>query len=224
MYVNWKLLGLFLPTAILCMSSMLAHADTIPVFNTGVDSSGSLLPLGAIDPNWTIISGPGITSPAPAYVLTNQRNLDGTYYATKDSQWIWASANGVAGTNSPYTFQLQFDLTNFNPNTVVISGSWGVDNLGSIELNGAPAIGTGALSLTNSDNFVSPNAFTITAGFHSGINTLDIQATDLGVVGGLDITALVATGTPVVPLPASAWLLLSGLGALGTCLRMKRGA
>jgi len=213
---------LFAATVLLSAAGAV-HAS-VPVFNTGVTSTGSLLPLGAVDPNWTIVSGPGVTSPAPAYVLTSQRNPLGTYYTTTDSQWIWANANGVAGTNSPYTFQLQFDLTNFDPNTFVVSGAWGVDNLGSIELNGAPAIGSGALTLTNSSNFTSPNLFTITGGFHSGINTLDIQVTDLGYVGGLDVTALVATGTPTVPLPAAGWLMLSGIAGLGAFVRQKRAA
>ncbi len=224
MNINLKLLPVMLTAATLSLTSTLTLADTIPVFNTGVTSTGSLLPLGAVDPNWTIISGPGVTSPAPAYVLTSQRNPLGTYYTTTDSQWIWANANGVAGTNSPYTFQLQFDLTDFTPNSVVVSGAWGVDNVGSIELNGAPEIGTGALTLTSSTNFTSPNLFTITRGFHSGLNTLDIQATDLGYVGGLDVTALVATGTSVVPLPASGLLMLSGMAGLGAIVRKRRAA
>lgn len=201
----------------------LAHAANIPVFNTGVSASGTLLPLGAVDPNWSIVSGPGVTAPQAAYVLTSQRNPVGTYYPTSDSQWIWAAASGVAGVGSPYTFELKFNLAGFDPATVTISGAWGVDNLGTIELNGAPAIGTG-LSLTNPSNFTAPNPFSITGGFIAGINTLDIVATDQGFVGGVDVTALIATGAPIspVPEPGACAMMIAGLGMLIIMKRARR--
>jgi hypothetical protein len=128
---------------------------------------------------------------------------------------VWVNASGAAGTGSPYTFQLTFDLTGFNPATATISGAWGVDNDGSILLNGSTPAGSGALTLDGGDNHSNYQAFhdfQITGGFGSGINTLDFLATDLGILGGLNVNSLVGT-VSAVPEPGS--LVLSGIGALG---------
>ena len=190
-----------------------AAAGSISLFNTGVNASGTPLPGGSSDPHWSIIAGPGITSPIPAVVLDNQQV--GTYAQSPNSAWVWVNASGVAGTNSPYTFQLTFDLTGFNPAMATISGSWGVDNDGSILLNGSTPVGSGALALDggdNASNYLSFHDFQITGGFVSGINTLDFLSTDLGVIGGLNVNSLVGTVSSV-PEPGS--LVLSGIGALG---------
>jgi hypothetical protein len=36
-----------------------AAAAVIPLFNTGVDATGTPLAVGTLDSHWTIISGPG---------------------------------------------------------------------------------------------------------------------------------------------------------------------
>ena len=203
-----------------------AWSATVPSFSTGVNSDGSLVALGGLDPHWTIVAGPGISSPRSALVLTNQRNSLGSYYVTTDSRWVWATSSGVAAVNLPYTFELSFDLSGFDPNAVSITGSWGVDNLGTIRVDGAPAIGTGALSLTNPSNFTVPNAFSLTGGFHDGLNTIDIQAIDQGFVGGLDVTALAITAAPIpsIPEPGTAPIMMVGGAVLCWFLRRRRVA
>jgi hypothetical protein len=126
-----------------------ANAGGITLFNTGVDASGTPLPRRSLDPHWSIIAGPGITSPTPAVVLPNQGTSipNFPYAQSPDSEWVWVHANGVAGTNVPYVFQLTFNLTGFNPATATLSGSWSVDNDGTILLNGSAPVGSGALSL-----------------------------------------------------------------------------
>jgi len=186
-----------------------ANADSISLFNTGVDSSGVPLAGGSDDTHWTIVSGPGVTSPAPAVVVTNQSPF-GSYAQDPNSAWIWVKASGAAGINSPYTLRMTFDLTGLNPNTAMISGSWGADNNGMILLNGSTPSGTGTLSLSGTDgsNFASFHSFTITGGFVAGVNTLDFVVTDTGNPGGLNVNSLV--GTAVVPEPSAIALMLVG--------------
>jgi hypothetical protein len=187
-----------------------ADAGAISLFNTGVNSSGVPLAGGSDDSHWTIISGPGITSPASAVVVNNQSPY-GLYAQNPHSTWIWVNASGNAGINSPYTIEETFNLTGETPNTAVISGSWGADNNGMILLNGTQAKGTGTLALfdTNNNNFGSFHSFTITGGFVAGVNTLDFVVTDTGNPGALNVNSLIGTAS-VVPEPSTLTMLLVG--------------
>jgi hypothetical protein len=187
-----------------------ADAGAISLFNTGVDASGVPLAGDSDDPHWTIISGPGITSPAPAIVVSNQSPF-GLYAQNSNSRWIWVNASGDAGTNSPYTIRETFALTGENPNTAMISGSWGVDNTGMILLNGSTPVGTGSLALlgNTNNNFESFHGFTITGGFVAGVNTLDFVVTDAANPGALNVNSLVGTVSSV-PEPAASTLMLVG--------------
>jgi hypothetical protein len=220
--VTWRLA----PVLVLFLGAP-ASADVITTFNTGVNASGNPLAGGSADPHWSIIAGPGIPSPVPGVVLSNQQI--GTYAQSPNARWIWANASGVAGTNSPYTFRLTFDLTGFNPATAILSGAWGVDNDGAILLNGTTPLGTGALTLDGgavTDNFATFHSFQITGGFIPGVNVLDVQATDLGVIGGLNVNSLVLTATPAlspaVPEPSTLLMLAVGIvAAAGHGLRRR---
>jgi hypothetical protein len=67
------------------------------LFNTGVDASRAELPPGSLDPHWTIITGPGITTPVPAVVTNTQV----TYASSPDSQWIWVNEPGARADRTP---------------------------------------------------------------------------------------------------------------------------
>jgi hypothetical protein len=195
-------------------------AGAISLFNTGVNSSGVPLAGGSSDPHWTIISGPGITSPTPAVVVSNQSPF-GLYAQNPNSKWIWVNASGDASINSPYTIRETFNLTGENPNTAMISGSWGVDNTGMILLNGSTPLGTGTMALpgNTTNNFESFHSFTITGGFVAGVNTLDFVVTDLANPGALNVNSLV--GTVGVPEPSAISLMLVGWISLLAYRRVK---
>jgi len=197
-----------------------AAAQTVALFNTGVDAAGALLPGGSIDPHFQVVSGPGITAPVAARVLTSQSPL-GTYVQSPLSRWIWVNADGVAGFNSPYAFELQIDLTGVDPQTVTVSGRWAVDNLGSMLLNGATPVGSGEFTIPTATGFTSLHPFTITGGFIDGLNRLDFVVTDVGLVGGLDVTDLVVgvSAVPEAPALASA---MAGLATMAFMLRRRR--
>jgi hypothetical protein len=218
---NWK----FATSPVLCLllsagvtSHKEASAANVVLFNTGVSTTGTQLAAGASDSHWKVVAGPGITTPINAVVVTTQSPL-GSYFGTADSRWIWTDAASGYGVNlnSPFTFRLQFDLTGFDPATTVITGAWGVDDLGSIRVNGVAPVGTGAFSITG---FNTPRTFVINGGFVSGLNTLDVLATNTGAWGAFNMTALTGTAS-LVPELRTYEAMVIGLLAFGLLFRQK---
>lgn len=173
--------------------------DIMPrVWNTGADPNAATLPPGAADPHWRLIAGPGVDGPRPPFVVTEQ-HPGGAYFPTSDSMWIWQDAAGTADAGSPYTFRLPVDLTGYNP-AVTISGAWGVDNDGTITLNGQPPAGMGTFALTGGDvhdNYNLQHPFTINGGFVPGINNLDFHVTNVDGPAALNVTRLMLDATPL---------------------------
>jgi hypothetical protein len=176
--------------------------DVMPrVWNTGADANADTLALGASDTHWQLIAGPGVADPRPPFVVTDQ-HPGGAYFPSTDSMWIWQDAAGGGDFNTPYTFRLPIDLSGLDPSSATLSGAWGVDNDGTILLNGQAPTGPGTLgtfSLTGAahDNYNVEHPFSITGGFVPGINTLDIQVTNADGPAGLNVTRLSISGTPV---------------------------
>lgn len=107
--------------------------------STGVDESGYALPEEEVDPHYTLLENPNdpgstdtwVHSPNPAAWLPN----------SETSQWIAPAVNTVdaAGPDPTiYVYSLPFTLPQ-GTSQIMISGLWGVDNLGSLRINGVPA-------------------------------------------------------------------------------------
>jgi hypothetical protein len=171
--------------------------DTMPrTWNTGVDFNAATLPAGAADQHWQVVGGPGIGAPQLAVVVADQ-HPGGAYFPTTDSMWIWQDVAG-SGLATTYTYQLTIDLSGLDPSTVTLAGAWGVDNDGTITLNGSPPVGTGTFTLTNAahDNYNVVHPFAITGGFKAGTNTLDVEVSNIDGPGALNVTQLTMSGTP----------------------------
>lgn len=192
----------------------------IRTFNTGVDDAGNLLPGGAVDPHYTLISSPDPLSPGPnAFVVApgwaNGYPLPpgGIWLAQgPSSNWIAPKADQSwpANLQGYYTYRTTFDLTGFYPSSAVLTGRWTSDDFGvDILING---ISTGI-------NYYADATFTrwtapweIRTGFKEGLNTLDfVVANTLGLYRSpTGLRVEISGWAQEVPEPSSVMLLLSG--------------
>lgn len=162
--------SVFCATGFLTLGTAL-FADPITVHNTGVNGTDALVAAGAATSFWQLTSQPA----GAGYALgsTPFRYYNGAYVADSPvAAWVSPAANGNAGVSGFYTYSLTIDLTGLNPTTAAISGKFGTDNDGSIGVNtSAPVISGGFSSLT---------PFSITSGFVSGLNTINVRVNNAG--------------------------------------------
>jgi hypothetical protein len=200
------------------------RATPIAVYNTGVDGSGALLPDGAVDPHYQLISSADPAFPGPnAVVVQSQAWPIPPWVANgPNSNWIGPRTDaGVGNLPGTYIYETTFDLTGLDPATSMITGIWTTDNNGlDILLNGVSLGYTtpyDAFSALDSTHY----AFTINGGFVPGINTLDFvvfnEADAPPNPTGLRVEL---SGRDGVPEPAT--LGLVGLGLLGVGLLRRR--
>jgi hypothetical protein len=177
----------------------------VTIFNTGENPDGTLATPGLADPNYTDANPDNtvfvLTAPNPAWIAPDTT----AQYVGPDS----GDGSSFGGGFYHLDYLVSFDLTAFDPSTVVIDGQWSTDNLGDeISINGAPLGDT-------SPGFGSFAPFTISSGFVSGVNTLDFNWENDGGPGGLLVEFTSATGTPEsTPEPATVTLLAAGLAAI----------
>lgn len=181
-----------------------AHAVPVPgLYNTGVDATRAVLADGAVDPHYVLISSADPSYPGPsAYACWP---IAGGYWLSNDatSRWIGPAVNEGYPSGAPphpvgdYTYRLSFDLTGFDPATVVVNGNWGVDNSGTILING--------VSVASTSSYNPLAAFSITSGFVAGVNHLDFVVNNWSAGGAnptaLRVANLTGTATALVGVP-----------------------
>lgn len=216
-YVAISLCGLALAMA---SSVSSARGAVIPLPSTGVDGAGNLLPGGSADPHYTV-TGPGVPGGGPAFVYSPPNIWPQWVPDDPNSGWIGFQDSSSSSPHGNYTYELPVDLTGYDPSTASISGSWAADQFGSISLNGAAtgvSVPDGNWNAANAPNL---NPFTISSGFHSGINTLDFVVTEPDDFDGLRVRNMTLTATPV-PEPSACCLLIGGAVIVGVGL-VRRG-
>ena len=182
-----------------------APLGTVPIpglRNTGVDEDGALLPDDATDPNYTITVAPeGAILPAAA---SGAPPSPPWVSNTGSSRWI-APSNDSNGNAPPgvYQYEINFDLTDLDPESAVITGLWSHDNGGNeadrsadIMLNGLP------VGIEQMGSFPQLTRFDISTAaghvFNAGSNTLTFTVTNAGEAAnptGLRVEGLVAYAT-----------------------------
>jgi len=199
------------------IATIRVQADPIPgLFNTGLDANRVALPAGAVDPHYIFTINPDSGS-SDAIVHNEGFPISpGAWIAnTASSKWIAPLADTAGAASGDYTYELTFDLTNFDPTTASITGNWATDNGGlDILINN---ISTGS---ANTIQFTAFTPFSITSGFSAGLNTIDFVLNNAALgYTGLRVE-LSGTATPIISTPPGITVqpvsLCVGLGADAT--------
>jgi hypothetical protein len=164
-------------------------ATPIPgIFGTGVDDSKmALVGTDCIDPHWVMTASCDPSHPGPNAHTdgeeTFQRWVNQTLTTAPGGpygRWIGSDDYGWLDVHplGNYTFQTTFDLTGYALATVVITGGWSADDIGSMLLNGVQV----AYQAQQPSPFSGPknplNPFTLSGGFVPGVNTLSVVVTN----------------------------------------------
>ncbi len=147
--------------------------EPIPkLFDTGVGDDGVLIWDGSPDPHYQLVTNPD--DPA----VTEPIIQDSTLFPIVAGPWIANSAASVwigprfetsAAAGGDYVYEIDVDLTGFDPTTAFVAGKWATDNEADILLNGAS---TGA---HNTGNFDTLSSFRVDSGFLTGVNKLQFK-------------------------------------------------
>ena len=197
---------------LVCVGS--AFADTVTVYGTGRNTSGVLLPGGAIDQNYILTADPLHPSESvSAYVVSA---LAGSGSIAQ----IDSLSPDVEGTGF-YTYTTTFSLAGLDPSTAILTGTWGFDDgSGGFFLNGNLVPGT----IAGNCLCFTPQSLNITSGFVAGTNTLSfvgLQADnffDYVRVDDMTVTANPVTSTPE---PGTLWMLGTGVVGVAGAVRRK---
>ncbi len=147
------------------------------LYNTGVDNDGLVLWDGSEDPHYRLVVNPDDPS------VTRPLVQDSTVFPIVAGPWVANSATSAwigprfetsAAAGGDYVYELEVDLTGFDPTTAFVSGLWTSDNAGAIWLNGAPT------GVANAGEFGVLARFWIEGAFLSGVNRLQFRVNNDG--------------------------------------------
>lgn len=152
---------------------------SLPLFNTGVDAAGNVLPFGSLDSHFLLVQSPDTNWPGPNAVVNPPLNMPP---GSTSSAWICPAPpkpSGLKESVQPgvYVYRTGFVL----PAGVscVITGRWAADNAVALWLNGQP---TGnAITAWGGAAFQQWHAFQLNSGFVAGTNVVDFFVTNFGV-------------------------------------------
>lgn len=158
-------------------SAGIISSTSIGLWNTGVDaSSNKVTTNGTAELHWAADGDPAYIYKHPAYFTDSAAN------------WISEFANGGSegsiASPAQTAFELSFDLTGYDPSQTTIAGIWGLDNFGSILLNGSSS-GNTLPAGSVASNFNQTHNFSLTSGFIAGINTIRVVGENEGGPGAM---------------------------------------
>lgn len=149
------------------------------LYNTGTDENHSVIAFGLLDYHYGLTPPNGVTTcyPGNAVAVKGPWTLWPT--PPTGSDWIAPCINPI-NKNSPtmpsgyYTYTYSFLLpAGSDPNTASITGRWAANQWGYASINGYSYGSPYGMSIPpNSNGAGQWQTFTISAGFHAGVNTI----------------------------------------------------
>lgn len=150
-------------------------------------------------------------------------DVPSTFYfagaTTPASGWVWESSQA----SNPLTFLFDFSLSESQVSTASLTGLWGIDNTGSVELNGTVI---SELPIVTASNFTSLTPLSAASDlFVAGANVLSFQVANAGGPAAFRASVTVETesvGPSPIPGPAALPLLGGALALLGLGARARK--
>jgi hypothetical protein len=171
---------------------------------TGLDSSNNLISSGGVnDAHWTVTMDPTFSPTGiPQTVFPGNADFSPAWVPNgPNSDWIARNANTADNGPAPYTFSRTFTLAATDLASASISGSWTIDDAGTLTLNGNSL---GSLSSTPWTSLHSFSVPTGSADFVVGTNTLSITITSADrFLEGARLEGTLTTAPAGVPEPAT---------------------
>lgn len=217
-----KALQLIATMSAVACSLLVARADPIALYNTGVDSAGNIQANYSPELHYSLVSTPGGTSSVRVAADSNGYPVfvwDG-YGATSNSLSEWIGPNSDYYLNGPvgnYDYQISFSLAGLDPATASITGQWSTDDLGTNILINGHSTGYTAGFATNWSSFAISNP----GYFVAGNNTLDFIVYNSGGPTGLRVE-MTGTAQPSAVPDGGATATLLGSALLGLAALRRR--
>jgi hypothetical protein len=180
------------------LAQLVVFQPLFGVFNTGVDSTGTMLEDGQPDPHYVLMTSADLTYKGPTAYAASGLPIPPWVANGPLSRWITPRPSASEASPGNYQYRLFFTLSSDDVATAAITGSVATDDgNGGIFLN-RTRVDFGA------SGFTAYTDLSIPAGspFVTGLNTLDFYANNGGTAAnptGLRVDNLVLSGATVPP-------------------------
>ncbi|HVZ38813.1 MAG TPA: SdrD B-like domain-containing protein [Candidatus Kapabacteria bacterium] len=186
-------LAMAMPCARLAAQNDPCYADTLRL-NSGLNQvTNTLVPIGAYNLSWTVISDPdpGTSEPRPAVAITKHPAWGGPLVNT---QWLSSYPTSIAPLNGPYVFQTCFCMNQKHGAPKLVMDLM-ADDSAAVFLNGN-YVGSTTGGYTTPTHIVDVNP----AHFQPGKNCLQVKVVNIGSVAmGFDLAGYVnASGVGLI--------------------------